>query len=117
MIKEIKNIVIVGGGTAGWTTALNFLQKTNDVKITVVSSKEIPIIGVGESTTGIMNNLININNGKVKINELSFIKETDSTFKLGIKHQDWYKKGDSTCAIQNKTTRRIVKTSILKPIK
>ena len=29
----------------------------------------------------------------------------------------WYKKGDSTCAIQNKTTRRIVKTSILKPIK
>lgn len=29
----------------------------------------------------------------------------------------WYKKGDSTCAIQNKTERRIVKTSILKPIK
>ena len=29
----------------------------------------------------------------------------------------WYKKSDSTCAIQNKTTRRIVKTSILKPIK
>jgi len=95
MNKEIQNIVIVGGGTAGWTTALNFLQKTNDVKITLVSSKEIPIIGVGESTTGIMNNLININNGKIKINELYFIKETDSTFKLGIKHQDWYKKGDS----------------------
>jgi tryptophan 7-halogenase len=93
--KQIKNIVILGGGTAGWVTALNFLQKTNDVKITVVSSKEIPIIGVGESTTGMMNNLININNGKIKINELDFIKETDSTFKLGIKHQDWYKKGES----------------------
>lgn len=93
--KQIKNIVILGGGTAGWVTALNFLQKTNDINITVISSKEVPIIGVGESTTGIMNGLININNGKVKINELDFIKKTDSTFKLGIVHKDWYKIGES----------------------
>lgn len=93
--KQIKNIVVLGGGTAGWVTALNLLQKTIDVNITVVSSKEVPIIGVGESTTGIINDLINIKNGKVKIDELDFIKKTDSTFKLGIIHKDWYKIGES----------------------
>ena len=44
-MKQIKKIVIVGGGTAGWITALNLLQKTF-CDIVVVSSKEIPIIGV-----------------------------------------------------------------------
>ena len=48
-MKQIKKIVIVGGGTAGWITALNLLQKTF-CDIVVVSSKEIPIIGVGETT-------------------------------------------------------------------
>ena len=46
-MKQIKKIVIVGGGTAGWITDLNLLQKTF-CDIVVVSSKEIPIIGVGE---------------------------------------------------------------------
>ena len=41
------NIVIVGGGTAGWLTALS-LHKKHDV--TLIES-EIPTIGVGESTT------------------------------------------------------------------
>ena len=50
-MKKIKKIIIVGGGTAGWITALNLLQKTFS-EIVVVSSKDIPIIGVGESTTG-----------------------------------------------------------------
>jgi tryptophan 7-halogenase len=58
-MKQIKKIVIIGGGTAGWATALNFLQKTVNVKIQVVAAEEIPIIGVGESTTGRFNGLIN----------------------------------------------------------
>jgi len=92
---NIKNIVIVGGGTAGWATAHHFLNKTHpDTKITVVASKEIPIIGVGESTTGRFNDLINMPN-RTGVTEEDFLKETKSTFKLGIKHTDWYKKGKS----------------------
>lgn len=77
------NIVIVGGGTAGWSTALNFSSKIKS-NITVISSKEIPIIGVGESTTGQFSDLI-----KTNLDEIDFFKQTGSTFKLGIKHVNW----------------------------
>ena len=93
-MTQIKKIVIVGGGTAGWATALNFLQKTVDVKIIVVASKEIPTIGVGESTTGRFDELINLR-GKVNIDEADFLSKTGSTYKIGIKHTDWHTVGES----------------------
>jgi lipopolysaccharide/colanic/teichoic acid biosynthesis glycosyltransferase len=42
----------------------------------VVASKEIPIIGVGESTTGRFNGLINLTSGFVKIDESDFLRKT-----------------------------------------
>jgi hypothetical protein len=93
-MKKIENIVIIGGGTAGWITALNFLQKTDTPKITVVCAKEIPIIGVGESTTGLFNDLINYKRN-IQIDEKEFIKQTSSTLKLGIFHKDWRVLGES----------------------
>ena len=45
-------IVVVGGGTAGWISTF-FLAKLPDVEVVNVSSKEIPIIGVGEGTTAL----------------------------------------------------------------
>ena len=47
----MKNIVILGGGTAGWMTA-NLLQKKwrqRGIQISVVESPDIGIIGVGEA--------------------------------------------------------------------
>ena len=87
---KISNIVIVGGGTAAWATAHQFINKTNhSVKITVVNTPEIPTIGVGESTTGRFYDLINLKNNITGLNEEDFLKETESTYKLGIKHSDW----------------------------
>lgn len=86
----IKNIVIVGGGTAGWLAANYTLSKDSNVNVTVVASNEIPIIGVGESTTGVFNDFIRAN-----FNEEEFLKETGSTFKIGIKHSDWNEIGKS----------------------
>ena len=54
----IKKIVIIGGGTSGWVTTLNFLRYTDNPQIINISSDEIPIIGVGESTTGTMVDMI-----------------------------------------------------------
>ena len=93
---KIQNIVIVGGGTAGWATAHHFINKTSpNTKITVVATKEIPIIGVGESTTGRFNDLVNLEPNLTGVNEKDFLKQTESTFKLGIKHSDWHTVGKS----------------------
>mgnify|MGYP006093653129 CR=1 FL=1 len=86
----IKTIVIIGGGTSGWTTTLNFLRNTDNPKIINISSNEVPSIGVGESTTGTMNDIIN-SKKNIEIDELDFLKNTNSTFKLGINHIDWRK--------------------------
>lgn len=92
----IKNIVIVGGGTAGWSTAHHFLNKTsNRIKITVVATPEIPIIGVGESTTGRFNDMIRTTPNITGVNETEFLKETESTYKIGIRHTDWHTIGKS----------------------
>lgn len=90
---KTNKIIIVGGGTAGWATALNFFQKTH-CNITVIATKEIPIIGVGESTTGRFNNLINLKES-IQIDEADFLKKTGSTYKIGIYHTDWHTKGES----------------------
>ena len=90
----IKKIVVIGGGTSGWTTTLNVLRNTDNPEIINISSKEIPTIGVGESTTGVMNDLIK-NERNLKIDELDFIKSTNSTFKYGIWHKDWQEEGKS----------------------
>ena len=60
----------------------------------MVATPEIPIIGVGESTTGRFNDLIET--AKLSdINENEFLKETESTYKIGIKHSDWHTIGKS----------------------
>ena len=45
------NIVIVGGGTAGWLTASWISKFFPNISVTLVESKDIPKIGVGESVT------------------------------------------------------------------
>lgn len=83
------NIIIVGGGTAGWITALIASARHSHHKITVVESSKIGIVGVGESTTGRMTDLL-VNyfyDYGCDINE--FIAETGATLKMGIKHKGW----------------------------
>lgn len=81
----MKSVVILGGGTAGWLTAL-FLQKNfKNLKISVVENpKQLPIIA-GESGNTTFVDLIK----SLDISLDEFIKETNATPKLGGKFDDW----------------------------
>jgi tryptophan halogenase len=85
-----KTVVIMGGGTAGWVSALYFLNRNKDLNlnlnIKVISSNDIEPIGVGEGTTPIFTNFIE----KIcKIDKKEFLRETKGGFKYGIKFSNW----------------------------
>jgi tryptophan 7-halogenase len=89
--NKIQNVVIVGGGTAGWITAalmIKVLGKT--LNITLVESDKIGTIGVGEAT---IPPIIPFNNA-LGLDEKAFLKATKGTLKLGIEFENWKKKGD-----------------------
>ena len=46
-----KNIVVVGGGSAGWLTALTAKKNYPKLNVTVIESKDIGILGAGEGST------------------------------------------------------------------
>ena len=95
-MKKIEKIIVVGGGTAAWITISTLLFKihtSRNIEIICIESKDIPIIGVGESTTGLMRDIINFHDHLKNENE--FLKQTGSTFKYGIKHSNWNEIGKS----------------------
>ena len=85
----MKNIVIVGGGTAGWLAAFYILKTKPEYKITVVESSAIGIIGAGEGGTHILGSILNNTEIDYGIDIKEFIKEADATFKQGVRHENW----------------------------
>ena len=85
----LENIVVVGGGTAGWMTASTLIGSFPNKKITLIESPDIKTVGVGESTVGGINNWMQLLN----INDYDFMSHCDSTYKLSIRFEDFYQKG------------------------
>ncbi|HEU5019166.1 MAG TPA: tryptophan halogenase family protein [Pseudolabrys sp.] len=84
---HLRDIVILGGGSAGWMTATLLAKKIDAraTRITLVESAEIGIVGVGEATIPILRNY----NDSIGINEFDFVSKTQATFKLGVEFCDW----------------------------
>lgn len=87
-----NSIVVVGGGTAGWMTAVALSKMVGRTcSIQLVESDDIGTIGVGEATIP----GIRAFNAAVGVQEDEFLAATSGTFKLGIEFVDWFHRGSS----------------------
>lgn len=86
-------ITVVGGGTAGWLSALILREGGRraglPLDISVIESSKVPTIGVGEGTTAVFREMLRL----LRLDEQDFLKSTGATIKFGIRHRDWRRKG------------------------
>lgn len=80
---------IVGGGTAGWIAAFKIVKKVPLAKVTVIESSGIPIIGVGEGSTGKLTDMLV--DPDMGLDEFEFMQKTWALPKYGIKFSGWTK--------------------------
>jgi tryptophan halogenase len=84
----MKEICIVGGGTAGWLSAAYLSYHLTDAKITLIESPDIPTIGVGEGTWPSIMKMLN----EIGIKSTELVTKTNGGVKLGIKFIDFAEK-------------------------
>lgn len=75
-------IGILGGGTAGYLTALAFKKHVPDAIVEVIAANDIPPIGVGEST---FPQIVGFIHEYLGLDPVKFYEEVQPTWKLGTK--------------------------------
>lgn len=85
MESVVQNIVIVGGGTAGWLSACLLAAERPDLSVTLVEAPNIPTIGVGEGTWPTMRDTL----ARIGIAEAEFLQACDASFKQGSRFDGW----------------------------
>ncbi|MEL7185491.1 MAG: tryptophan halogenase family protein [Pseudomonadota bacterium] len=89
--EKVQNVVVVGGGTAGWTAATSIARLVGaNLNVTLVESDAIGTVGVGEATIPAFIALHRL----LKIDEAEFLSKVQGTIKLGISFENWRDIGD-----------------------
>ena len=85
MRHTINSITIVGGGSSGWMTAAAISKQLPNIKLTLVESPSIPVIGVGESTIGHINQFLHL----LGLKDEDWMPHCNATYKTSIKFIDF----------------------------
>ena len=92
MGQPITNVTIVGGGTAGWLSALllqNYMARSavggTPPTVTLIESPNVPTVGVGEATVPGMPRTLQM----AGVSEQEFFKACNASFKLGVLFANW----------------------------
>ncbi|MDZ3832967.1 MAG: tryptophan halogenase family protein [Sphingopyxis sp.] len=85
--RPVRDIVIVGGGSAGWMAAAALARALSGQprRITLVESEAIGTVGVGEATVPPIHEF----NAYLRIDPADFLRATNGTVKLGIRFEGW----------------------------
>lgn len=88
--RMIRQVVVVGGGSAGWLTAAVLAadhpaHQPGGLEVTLVESPDVPIIGVGEGTWPTMRDTLH----RIGVSESDFFRECDASFKQGSRFNRW----------------------------
>jgi len=94
----VQEITVLGGGTAGLTSALIIKSAYPDIKVNLIKSEKIDIVGVGEGTTEHWREFIDF----CKLSPEDFFIHCGSTFKHGINFVNW--NGDGKSYLHNVPT-------------
>jgi len=89
----IRNVVVLGGGTAGWMPASYLKKAFPSLEITVLEAPNIPKIGVGEATVP---NLQKVFFDFLGLPEDEWMRECNAAFKVAVKFVNWRKPRSET---------------------
>ena len=86
----VKNIIIVGGGAAGWLTAGviaadHRATSPDGLRVTLIESPDVKTLGVGEGTWPSMRDTLR----RIGLSETDLVRECDAAFKQGSKFCRW----------------------------
>jgi tryptophan halogenase len=93
---QIRKVVVLGGGTAGWMSAA-YLGKAlgRHATVTVLESESIPRIGVGEATVP---NLHKTFFDYLGLSEDEWMRECNASYKMGVRFINWRTPGAGEAA-------------------
>lgn len=89
-MAEVRHVVVVGGGSAGWLTAAVLAAAHGapggaGLRITLLESPDIGPIGVGEGTWPTMRDTLR----GIGVSETALFRECDAAFKQGSRFNGW----------------------------